>query len=533
MTSTFSTFAISVIRLTSTIQRHRRITVLLSLWTLAAFVLWPTSLLAQATEVINRPPAPQFWYLLTAALSFLVPAGLILLAAAYQEPAAAWNTALGGLAAVGLAAAAYWAVGFALQFGGVGLVYPQTELRALVWEWSPLSTDWGIGWGMAGLSGWFLSGPDVTALAYTLFLAHLPWVMTAAALPIMALRGRAPTTVTIILAVLLGGFVMPLAGNWVQGGGWLGALGRNMNLGHGFVDFGGAGVVHLVAAAFGLAGLGVWSTRRNRTGQTELPATPQPLLSVVGALLTLGGALGWLWANPLQTDGVGDLGMMRGSVNLMLAASGGSLLPLIYTWFVTGRSDPTMTARGLAAGVVSGLAIGPFAQPGVAMLIGVMAGASVPFSTFVLDGRLRLNDATGLVISSGIPAAIGLVLVGLFADGVVGNGWQMTGMGAYRGVAGQGVSGLLVARGFQLDFPGQLQAQLIGLAALGVWGFVTGLLICIPLGLIFHGLQQGQTTAPVAPVTQRAAPPATPTPFSSFDSSFRPAAPPPEDSTRF
>jgi len=83
-------------------------------------------------------------------------------------------------------------------------------------------------------------------------------------------------------------------------------------------------------------------------------------------------------------------------------------------------------------------------------------------------------------------------LVGLFADGVAGSGWQVTGADQYLGVAGQGVSGLFVASGFQVDFPGQLQAQMAGILTLGLWGFLTGILFCAPLGLFFHGLQRSE-----------------------------------------
>jgi Amt family ammonium transporter len=448
---------------------------------------------AQAAGALSSAAAgqslPTIWYLFAAALAMLVPAGFVLLASAGLEQNHAWNAALGGLAAAGLAAVAYWAIGFTLHFGGVGLVYPDPALSGLVLEWSPLSSEWGIGWGMAGLSGWFLSG-NLTALAYSLFLANLPWVMLAALLPVMALRGRAPSTVTLLLAVLLGGVVFPLAGNWVQGGGWLNALGRNLGLGHGFVDAGGAGSVHLVAAGFALAALTVWSTRRNRQGEAVLPPAHQPLLAVVGALMLLAGAIGWLYANPLQTEAMGQLGMMRGAVALMLSAAGGLVVPLLYTWFVTGSSDPTMTARGFAAGLVAGLATTPFVQPGVALVIGLVAGATVPFVAYLLDGRLRVQDRTGVVVSSGVPAVVGLLLVGIFADGRVGAGWQQTGVGSFLGVPGQGVSGLTVAAGLQPDFPGQLQAQVIGAAALGLWGFLAGLLICVPLGLIYHSLLQ-------------------------------------------
>jgi Amt family ammonium transporter len=207
----------------------------------------------------------------------------------------------------------------------------------------------------------------------------------------------------------------------------------------------------------------------------------------------LTGSIGWPWVNPLHASAVSDLGLLRGSVNSILCACGGVLAPLLYTWFVTGKSDPLLSSRGLVAGVVAGMASGAFVQPGVAFAIGLLAGITVPFVNFIVDGVLRLDDATGVVTANGIPALIGLVLVGLFADGVVGNGWQMTGAGSYLGVTGQGVSGLFVARGYQVDFPGQLQAQVIGVLTLGLWGLLSGVVICAPLGLLFHGLRHSET----------------------------------------
>jgi len=474
----------------------------------ALLILWPEVVRAQSgsdsnAQAIETVTTPLYWYLMTAMISLLAPIGFVLIGVAGLAPEHAWDAALGGLAAVGLATWAYWACGFAIQFGGIGLVYTDAALRQLVWEWSPLAANWGVGWGVAGLSGWFLSGPQVTALTYTLFLAHLPWVITAAILPIMAIRGRAPAIVTLILALLIGGLIYPLAGNWVQGGGWLSALGRNLNLGHGLIDFGGAGTVHLVAAGFALAALVVWSPRstpQHAVG-AELPPVHLPLLVVVGSLFVLAGSLGWYWSNPLQVRFLGEIALMRGSVNSVLVAAGGLIPPLLYTWFVTGRSEPMTCARGLVAGVVAGLAVGPFVQPGIAFAIGLLAGATVPFVLFLVEGIWHLDDATGAVTASGVPAMVGLLLTGIFADGVVGNGWQMTGAGNYLGVTGQGVSGLFVASGYQSDFPSQLQAQAIGVLALSLWGFIVGMALCIPLGLLFHALDGGDqpTSEALAP----------------------------------
>jgi hypothetical protein len=51
------------------------------------------------------------------------------------------------------------------------------------------------------------------------------------------------------------------------------------------------------------------------------------------------------------------------------------------------------------------------------------------------------------------------------------------------GVAGQGITGLLAAPGFRPDWPGQMQAQLVGLAALALFGFFAAWLATAPLAL--------------------------------------------------
>ena len=425
----------------------------------ALAMFWPRALLAQAQDVPAGAGegallvAPAYWFLLTAALALLVPAGFLLIGVAGLPPQRAWNAALGGLAAIGLASAAFWAIGFGLQFGGVGLVYPQAGLDRLVWEWSPLSTQWGSGWGVAGRPAGSCPA-RMTSLTYALFMRIS--LGSACRLAAGTALRRAPATATMILALIIGGH-LPWRATARAAAGW--ALGNNLTLGHG-VDFGGAGTVHLVASGVALAALAVWIPRRPRQPieAEKLPPVQLPLLAVTGSLMIMAGSVGWLWSNPLQMSSVGDLALMRGSVNMMLFASAGVIVPLLYTWFVTGKSDPVMSARGLAAGVVAGLAAGPFIQPGVAFITGLLAGASVPFVTFLVNGWLRLDDATGIVSVSGLPAVFGLLVVGVFSDGAAGQGWNMTGLDDYLGVAGQGVTGLFTVAGYQADFPGQLQA---------------------------------------------------------------------------
>lgn len=433
--------------------------------------------------------------LLAASLAWLVPAGLIMLAAAGAREDRAWQVALGGVAGAALGVITFFLVGFALAFGGLGLARLDVPGYAgLMWEWTLLAGQWGTHWGMAGMSGWALSGPAATAAAYELFFVQLPWVATATLIPLMALRGRAPATSSLLGGLLVGGFLYPLATNWIWGGGWLANLGINLTLGHGFVDFAGASTVYLLAGCAGLAALLLLTPRRARPVDTHaavsLPPVHLPLLASMGALLILAGSLGWAWANPLLNTAA--LLPSRGLINVALAATAGVLAPLAYTWFVADRPDPLMASRGLAAGAVLATAIGPFTPPWVAVLFGLLAGALTPLLTYGVREVLRINDDTGLVSMHIVAALLGLLAVGIFADGQAGAGWNDIGAGEFLGVTGQGVTGRLAAAGMQADWPGQVQAQLIGVGTLMLLGVVGGVVVFGLLALLARGLRMAR-----------------------------------------
>jgi len=443
---------------------------------------------AAAPQIADDVPDPTLsWPLLAGSLAFLVPVGFMLLAAGGLSSDEARQVTLAGLAALALATLGYWACGFALQFGGVGLVYQTGGLEELVWEWSALDVRWGTGWGMAGLHGFGLRDGAATPGALALFFAQLPWVTTATLIPLLTLRGRAPAFVAALGGLLVGAFLYPLAGNWIWGGGWLANLGYNLGLGHGFVDFAGSGLVHLLGAAVAMAGILTFLPRRPRQISDQpapLPPVHLPLLATLGAVLLLIGSVAWAWANPLL-DWT-SLDPARLMVNLLLAAASGALLPLAYTWFVANRPDPLMAARGLAAGLVAVSAGGPFVPPWAALLIGGVAGLLTPLACYLVDHVLRWNDPSAALTVHGLGGLWGLLAVAFFADGKFGAGWNGIGSEEYLHVAGQGVSGLWTATGFQPDWPGQLQAQAVGLAAIGLFAFLIASLAFGPLAGLTH-----------------------------------------------
>ena len=128
-------------------------------------------------------------------LIYLLPLGFMLVAWSSWEPERARDQAVVALTVIATATLAYAAIGFGLQFGGVGL-RPDVPagLHGLARLWSPVSGSTGQ-WGLVGLAGFGLQIQSVasgdTTLLFTLFLHQLPIVMTAALLPGLALAGRA------------------------------------------------------------------------------------------------------------------------------------------------------------------------------------------------------------------------------------------------------------------------------------------------------------------------------------------------------
>ena len=399
-----------------------------------------------------------------AILALLLPAGLILIAGgalASRRPA---KSAVAGLGAIALAAISFWAFGFAFQLGGVGLEADLPGLDGLIWEWaSPFNLDWGV----MGLRGFLLLNEASTPAALSLYLAYLPPLAVATILPLLSLRERMPGWMAALGGLLVAGLVYPVAANWFTGGGWLMHIGRTLGLGHGYVDLTGLSTAAIVGGLSALLGILFFGRRLPPLPEGELPALPPahlPVLAVLGAALFVVGGMSLAGANPIHAQA--GLFTPRVGVNLALAAAGGAILPCLYTWFTTGSADSLMAARGAAAGVLSVAAATAFIPPWAALLLGVAAGLLVPLVTFLVQYVLRIDDPTGAIPVGLLGGLIGVLAVGLFADGLAGQGWNDIGPEVYLGVTGQGVTGFVPATGLAPDWPGQISAQLVGLAAI-------------------------------------------------------------------
>jgi Amt family ammonium transporter len=399
-----------------------------------------------------------------AVLALLLPAGLILVgggALVGRRPA---KSAVAGLGALALAAIGYWACGFAFHLGGVGLVSDLPGLEGLIWEWaSPLNLEWGA----MGLRGFLLVDEASTPAAIRLYLAYLPSVAVATILPLLSLRERSPGWMAALTGLFVAGLVYPVTANWFSGGGWLMHIGDTLGLGHGYVDLTGVSSAAVVGGLVALLGILFFGRRLPPLPEGELPTLPPvqvPVLAVLGAILVVIGGMSLAGANPIHAQ-AGHV-TPRVGLNLALAAAGGAFLPCLYTWFTTGAADSLMAARGAAAAVLAVAAAAAFLPPWAALALGAAAGLLVPLVTFFFQYVLRVQDPTGAIPVGLLGGVVGVLAVGLVSDGLAGQGWNGVGPETYLGVTGQGVTGFFPAPGLAPDWPGQINAQLVGLAAI-------------------------------------------------------------------
>jgi Amt family ammonium transporter len=390
-----------------------------------------------ATQVGHLAISINFtWLLITGFLVLFMQVGFAFLVTGLTRAKNAGHMMMMNIAAFAVAFIAYYAVGFALHFGGVA---PVGNLGGV----GRLDAIWPHGdWGLLGMRGFFLQSHgtyDVGVMA--LFLFQVVFMETAGYIIIGAIAERISFAAFLLAEVSMGALIYPVFGNWVWGGGWLAKLGVSWGLGHGAVDFAGSGVVHATGGWTALALAVILGARLGKFNKDGTPnAIPGHNLSyvVVGTLILV---FGWMGFNPGSTFGATDLRISVVAVNTLLAACFGFVSAMAYTNHRYGKPDISMSCNGMLAGLVAITAPCAFVAPWAAAVIGVSAGMIVCFGVWFFDHVVHVDDPCGAISVHGVCGAFGVLSVGLFADGTYGNGWN--------GVPGT-VKGLLYGGGSQL-----------------------------------------------------------------------------------
>src|SRR5256886_14454482 len=130
------------------------------------------------------------WTLVAGFLVMFMQAGCALVETGFTRAKNAAHTMTMNFMVYGIAMLAYWAVGFALQAGGVGPLGTLGGYDRLSHEVSV--TIGGKSWGLFGGTGFFLTGVAYTAPVFAYFLFQMVFMDTAAPIPTggPARRGR-------------------------------------------------------------------------------------------------------------------------------------------------------------------------------------------------------------------------------------------------------------------------------------------------------------------------------------------------------
>ncbi len=340
------------------------------------------------------------WILIAAVLVIFMQAGFALVEAGLTRGKNVANIFMKNLVDFSVGAILFFAVGYAIAFGG---------------------NFTGIGQFLGG-NGWFLTGDGVFTYGnldkFTFFTFQVAFAATAATIVSGAMAERTKFKTYVLFSAVISAIIYPIVVRWQWGGGWL------FQLDTPFHDFAGSAIVHMtggIAAAVGAKFLGPRIGKYDSNGKPRaIPGHSIPF-AIFGCFILLVGWYGfnpgsWLGADPV----IGKI-----AVNTTLAAAAGCLVAMFVTWKRSGKPDVAMAGNGLLAGLV-GVTAGCWAVNGLgALVIGALAGAIVVFSVIFFD-RIRIDDPVGAVSVHGVCGAFGTLAVGFFSatevDGVVKKG---------------------------------------------------------------------------------------------------------------
>jgi Amt family ammonium transporter len=275
------------------------------------------------------------------------------------------------------------------------------------------------------------------------FFFQVVFVATAMSIVSGAVAERMKLWTFLLFAVVMTGVIYPVQGYWKWGGGFLDALG--------FSDFAGSGVVHLTGACAALAGVLLLGPRIGKYGPKgevkALPGANMPL-ATLGTFILWFGWFGFNGGSELKVSDVGEANAVAMVfVNTNTAAAGGAVGAALVSRLLFRKADLTMILTGAIAGLVAITAEPLTPTPLVATFIGGVGGIIVVFAIMAMD-KVRLDDPVGAIPAHGAVGIWGLLAVPLTNPDAT------------------------------------FTAQLIGIATIFSWVFVTSLVVWFILKMV-------------------------------------------------
>ncbi len=366
---------------------------------------------AQTAEEVSAT-LNDFVLVVAAALVFFMQAGFAFLGAGLIRSKNTVNYMTKSFLDFCIASIGFWAFGFALMMGG------------------------GAASGIIGSEGFFLVDFADTKLVSWLF--QMVFAGTAATIIAGAMAERTRINAYFAYSFMVGAVVYPIYGHWAWSDeGWL------TQIGPGFADYAGSGVVHMIGGFLALAGAIIVGPRKGFAEGAELKGHNIPYV-VIGTFILF---FGWFGFN-INSDTLG-----LNAVNTLLAGAAGATAAIYVTLIRTGKADIEMACNGALAGLVGITAGCAYVDTWAAVVIGLIAGVIMIFGVSFIKNTLKVDDPVGAISVHGICGAWGLLAVGIFAAGH------------------NGVEGLIAGNAEQLV------PQIVGLIVAIAWGLGVGLIL--------------------------------------------------------
>ena len=327
--------------------------------------------------------------LVATVLVVFMHAGFVLVEAGLTRAKNAGNIVMKNLINFSIGAVVFFAVGFAIAFGG--------------------GFD-GLGAYIGG-GGWFI-GDGAFAYGnltpFTFFIFQAAFAATAATIVSGAMAERTKFGGYVAYALIMTAVIYPIVVRWQWGGGWLYQLSTP------FHDFAGSTIVHLTGGVAAFAAAKALGPRIGRYGtdgkQRAIPGHSIPF-AIVGCFILLVGWFGFNAGSQLGADPV----IGRIATTTLIAAGAGAVMAALVTRLQTGKTDVAMTGNGLLAGLV-GITAGCYAVSTIgALIIGLVSGLIVVFAVSFFD-KIRVDDPVGAISVHGVCGAFGTIAVGLFSN---------------------------------------------------------------------------------------------------------------------
>ena len=358
------------------------------------------------------------WITIAGFLVFFMHAGFTLVEAGFTQSKNAVNIAMKNLMAISVGTIVYWLIGYSLMYG---------ETTNGFFRWS----------------GFFTETAPHELFFQTMFAATCATIVSG------AVAGRTKYSVFAIFAVIITGFIYPIAGGWEWNpDGWLNSADFMPTE---FIDLAGSSIVHAVGGWAALVGAYMVGPRLGKYVKGKVEAIPghNKVLATLGVMALWFGWFGFNGGSQLAWGGDNTVAATTIVLLTNLSAAAGAVGALFTTWVWYGKPDIVQTLNGALAGLVSITAGAANMDPYGAFFAGLIGGIIVVFAIEFIEKKLKIDDAIGASSVHGVVGVWGTLVIGLW------------------GIDSKGGIGLFNGGGTE-----QLISQLIGALAYTLWAAV-------------------------------------------------------------